>query len=313
MQPKLPINFDFNFTYTPIRSSSRGAMGMGLDQDSVLHALLMVSACALGALYIGLAMPAARPARKEAPDDEQFRPARVVVVGAGAAGLACAKVLHEGGVEVTVLESSDGIGGRVRTDSYKGFLLDRGFQVFITAYPEVQRLINLKELKLCPFLPGSLVQLRGRRHELMDPFRMPARAMKGIFSPVGTFLDKIKVGVLALTLQSRSIASIIQSNPMTTEAYLSEVWRFSPVMIGTFFRPFFGGIFLSGLDQQSSTMFSFVFKVGPERHFHTLICSNAHMLKRSYAHTLICSYAHTQYRCSAKATLLCLWVALVLP
>ncbi len=61
---------------------------------------------------------------------------KVLIVGAGLAGLTCAKVLHEAGHDVRVLEASNGIGGRVRTDhSADGFLLDRGFQTFFTAYP----------------------------------------------------------------------------------------------------------------------------------------------------------------------------------
>ena len=49
----------------------------------------------------------------------------VVVVGAGLAGLACALRLQEAGREVLLLEASDGVGGRVRTDEVVGFLLDR--------------------------------------------------------------------------------------------------------------------------------------------------------------------------------------------
>lgn len=61
---------------------------------------------------------------------------RAIVVGAGVAGLSAARVLAEAGVHVTVLEASDGVGGRVRTDYVDGFVLDRGFQVFLEAYPE---------------------------------------------------------------------------------------------------------------------------------------------------------------------------------
>ena len=50
---------------------------------------------------------------------------RVIIVGAGLAGLTCAKVLVERGVEVVVFEASDSVGGRVRTDERDGFLLDR--------------------------------------------------------------------------------------------------------------------------------------------------------------------------------------------
>lgn len=63
------------------------------------------------------------------PTDGQ---ADVIVVGAGVAGLSCAVTLAQRGVTPVVLEASDGVGGRVRTDVVDGFLLDRGFQIFLT-------------------------------------------------------------------------------------------------------------------------------------------------------------------------------------
>lgn len=62
----------------------------------------------------------------------------VVVVGAGIAGLSAAMHLQKKGINSVVLEASDGVGGRVRTDVVDGFLLDRGFQIFLTGYPEAQ-------------------------------------------------------------------------------------------------------------------------------------------------------------------------------
>ncbi|MCG6921348.1 MAG: FAD-dependent oxidoreductase, partial [Acidobacteria bacterium] len=100
---------------------------------------------------------------------------RVVVVGAGLAGLACALHLSEAGVPVRLFEASDGVGGRVRTDVVEGFRLDRGFQVLLTAYPETQRVLDYAALDLKPFLPGALVRREGRFHELSDPWRRPSR------------------------------------------------------------------------------------------------------------------------------------------
>lgn len=60
----------------------------------------------------------------------------VVIVGAGLAGLACAQDLTRAGVACQVLEASDGVGGRVRTDHVDGFTLDRGFQILLTSYPD---------------------------------------------------------------------------------------------------------------------------------------------------------------------------------
>ena len=70
----------------------------------------------------------------------------VVIVGAGLAGLACADDLTKAGLECRVLEGSDGVGGRVRTDAVDGYLLDRGFQILLTAYPEVQCRLDLEAL-----------------------------------------------------------------------------------------------------------------------------------------------------------------------
>jgi len=82
---------------------------------------------------------------------EAFVP--VAIVGAGLAGLACARTLAKSGVSATILEASDGVGGRVRTDVVEGFRLDRGFQVFFTAYPEAQAVLDYAALELHAFAP----------------------------------------------------------------------------------------------------------------------------------------------------------------
>ena len=70
----------------------------------------------------------------------------VIVIGAGLAGLTCAGDLSRAGLEVTVVEASDGIGGRIRTDRVDGFLLDRGFQILLTGYPQVKKRLDLDAL-----------------------------------------------------------------------------------------------------------------------------------------------------------------------
>lgn len=49
-----------------------------------------------------------------------------IVVGAGVAGLAAARALHDAGRRVVVLEARDRIGGRVWTDRSDGYVTDRG-------------------------------------------------------------------------------------------------------------------------------------------------------------------------------------------
>ena len=72
----------------------------------------------------------------------------VVIIGAGLAGLTCARRLQAGGVNCAVLEAGDGIGGRVRTDEVDGFRLDRGFQVLLTAYPAAKKWLDYERLEL---------------------------------------------------------------------------------------------------------------------------------------------------------------------
>jgi len=63
----------------------------------------------------------------------------VLIVGAGMAGLSCATQLHRAGRPFILIEASERVGGRVRTDrTADGFLLDHGFQVLLSAYPEVR-------------------------------------------------------------------------------------------------------------------------------------------------------------------------------
>ena len=98
-----------------------------------------------------------------------------VVVGAGVAGLACARELHAAGLDVLVLEAGTVAGGRVRTDVVDGFLLDRGFQVLLTAYPEARRVLDYERLSTSAVRPRCDRPAREPLPRLSDPWR-PARA-----------------------------------------------------------------------------------------------------------------------------------------
>ncbi|MGZ8177845.1 NAD(P)/FAD-dependent oxidoreductase [Williamsia sp. SKLECPSW1] len=98
----------------------------------------------------------------------------VVVVGAGLAGLRCAGVLRRRGLDVVVLERSDGPGGRVRTDTVDGFRCDRGFQLINPSYPALRRHVDLDALDLRVAGRGvRVVGADGAVHTLADPIRHP--------------------------------------------------------------------------------------------------------------------------------------------
>ena len=82
----------------------------------------------------------------------------IVIIGAGIAGLTCAKYLKDNGIEALILEASDAVGGRVRTDKVNGFKLDRGFQVLLTSYPEARKLLNYDELRLNKLPSGARIR-----------------------------------------------------------------------------------------------------------------------------------------------------------
>jgi glycine/D-amino acid oxidase-like deaminating enzyme len=97
----------------------------------------------------------------------------VIVIGAGVAGLVCAGELTRAGLQVEVLEASDDIGGRIRTDVVDGFRCDRGFQLLNPAYPAARALLDLEALELRQFDAGVGVAAHGHVRVLADPRRSP--------------------------------------------------------------------------------------------------------------------------------------------
>ncbi|MBD3267220.1 NAD(P)-binding protein, partial [bacterium] len=119
-----------------------------------------------------------------------------IIIGAGLAGLCCANRLHEEGLTFTVLEASDAVGGRIRTDEQDGFLLDRGFQVFSSAYPEAQIVLDYENLQLKMFKPGSLVWDGIRFNRVTDIWRIGLDGIETVLSPFLPFMDKIRMELL---------------------------------------------------------------------------------------------------------------------
>ena len=184
----------------------------------------------------------------------------VTIIGGGLSGLCCARRLHEAGVSFQLLEGSEEVGGRVRTDEVDGFLLARGFQVLLTAYPEAQEILDYDALNLARFAPGALVRYRGRFHRFTDPWRSPRHLFATASSPIGSLTDKLRVARLRSRVCRSSLDKLFQ-RPETTTINALRQEGFSQRFIESFFRPFLGGVFLEPDLNTSSRMFDFVFRM----------------------------------------------------
>lgn len=189
---------------------------------------------------------------------------KTLIIGAGITGLAAAETLRAAGRSFHVLEASDRAGGRVRTDvvtnEHGQYLLDRGFQVYLTAYPEAGRLLDLDDLDLQTFDPGALVRLDGKFHKVSDPFRQPAEALRMFGSPIASLDDKVRLGLLDRKLKAGSPEDAWNRPERSTIEALREA-GFKDQAIDRFFRPFFGGVFFDRSLETSSRMFEFTYRM----------------------------------------------------
>src|SRR6478735_8668827 len=170
-------------------------------------------------------------------------PPDALVVGAGLAGLACALDLIRAGLRVELLEASDGVGGRMRTDRRDGFLLDRGFQVFNTSYPQVKKRLDLRALRLRPFTPGLVARTSSGRVRLTDPTRRPGDA--GALLP-GRVLPARDLAALAALTARDVLLPAKRVGRMTDRTAAEALVRagLSPLAIEDLLRPFLSGVFL---------------------------------------------------------------------
>lgn len=184
---------------------------------------------------------------------------KIGIIGAGLSGLTCAHELHRQGMEVVLWDGADGIGGRVRTDVMDGFLMDRGFQVFLPAYPAARSQLDYQGLDLRKFFMGAGIW-HGEEWSLMgDPLAHPFSIGSTCMSPAGSIRDKLLVARLKLSLAFRKTDDIFHSEDSTTRNFL-EAYGFSSRMIDQFFRPFMGGVFLDSSLSVSSRYFRYLYR-----------------------------------------------------
>ncbi|MGW2093632.1 protoporphyrinogen/coproporphyrinogen oxidase [Promicromonospora sukumoe] len=165
----------------------------------------------------------------------------VVIVGAGLAGLVAALDLTRAGLDVRLLERAEQPGGRVATERIDGFVVDRGFQVLNTSYPQVRRRLDLAALDLRLFTSGALVRRDGRLHRLVDPRRHPGGLAGTLGSGLLPWKDKVALAAYAARAGYQPVARLL-ATPETTAAQALRRRGIGDAGVERFLRPFLSGV-----------------------------------------------------------------------
>ena len=159
-----------------------------------------------------------------------------------------------------ILEADQRLGGRLKTDNQSGFILNHGFQVLQTAYPEARRVLDFERLGLGLFAPGAIIRIDGKFHRVADPGRRIKDLWSTLSAPIGTLGDRLRMVRLALNVRRETPSRIFQNPDGPTIEFLRSE-GFSEKIIQRFFKPFFAGVCLDPEIRTSSRVFRYIFRI----------------------------------------------------
>lgn len=188
----------------------------------------------------------------------------IYIIGAGISGLITAIELEKAGFTPTIIEASNSVGGRVKSDVIDGYVLDHGFQVLLEAYPKAMQYLDYKALNLQRLIPGAVIYKNGKQQTIGDPLRNLSLLLPTVFASIGSIKDKLAIFKLNFALKNKSIESIFSQTLNTTTLEYLKAKGFSNTIITNFFKPFFTGIFLETELSTPSNMFEFIYKMFSE-------------------------------------------------
>ena len=164
----------------------------------------------------------------------------IVVIGAGMAGLACARTLAAAGSSVRVIESSSRVGGRLGSTLVDGMWCDLGFQVSMSNYACLESLVPRDVLERHSFIDGAVVWDGASHVRVIDPKRSPL-----------SVLDPLRRGLVGWrdirgAARCRRWARSLDRGDVHSGTAMDVLRRagFRDHFVECFLRPFFGGVFL---------------------------------------------------------------------
>lgn len=184
----------------------------------------------------------------------------VAIVGAGLAGLACARKLFENNRSCIILERDDRPGGRIKTDRVDGFLLDHGFQVLQTGYPEARHSLDLARLNLKKFPSGVIIRAQGKFSVIADPRYHFRHLLSTLTAPIGSIKDRFLMAKMALSVTQCPFEQLFEEDEERARTYLQR-FGFSQPFIDRFFVPFLAGACLDRNIEVSSRVLRYLVRI----------------------------------------------------
>lgn len=173
----------------------------------------------------------------------------VVVVGGGITGLTAAYALGRAGIPTLLVEATNRLGGKVRTERVDGFLVESGPDSFISYRPaalELCRELGLGDAIIAPTDPRVVnVRTRGRFVRLPDgmglvlPTRLRPFVTTRLFSP----FEKVRMG-LDLVLPRGG-----HDGDVAVGAFLRR--RLGGALVERLAGPLLGGVYGTPIDEMS--------------------------------------------------------------
>lgn len=184
----------------------------------------------------------------------------VAIIGAGLSGLNAAVHLQRSGKNIKVFEAAATPGGRVSTENFDGFLLDKGFQILLTAYPHAKMELDYPSLDLRNLVSGALIWKKGRFRRVINPFSSFAAIPDSLRAGLMSFSDLMKIIPIYTSLRFSSGRKMLQEHTQTAEKVIAGM-GLSKDLTESFLKPFFRGILLDHTLQCPGNLVKYVLKM----------------------------------------------------